>query len=281
MNNTGVLTNYKSWSDRIMQLFSGKPKNTQQLSELIEGAENRELINEDTKKMMQGILEFSELQVRDLMIPRSQIITLEINQDIEDLLSIVIESAHSRFPIFDKSKDQIEGILLAKDLLTYAFNKNETFHLKNILRPATIVPESKPVDILLKEFRSDRYHMAIVINEYGSVSGLITIEDILEEIVGDIEDETDIDEEQQDDIKRINNHVWSISALTDIEHFNEHFQTNFSEENFDTIGGLINQKFGYFPKKGEKITLNNLEFKITNADSRHLIRLQVTTKNIL
>ncbi|SHH71679.1 CNNM family magnesium/cobalt transport protein CorC [Ferrimonas marina] len=261
--------------ERLSQLFAAEPQNRQDLVEVIQDAEERQLIDADTKEMINGVLDVAELKVRDLMIPRSQIIAIEKNQTVEEFLPVVIESAHSRFPVIDRDKDHIEGILLAKDLLAWGFNGHTELTLDKVLRPAVVVPESKRVDVLLKEFRSERYHMAIVVDEYGGVSGLITIEDILEAIVGDIEDETDLEEDCQAHIRRISRQVWSVAALTPIEEFNEHFESHFSDDEYDTVGGLISHAFGHLPERGESIELEGFEFKVVSSDTRRLVQLQV------
>ncbi|GAA5186114.1 CNNM family magnesium/cobalt transport protein CorC [Ferrimonas gelatinilytica] len=261
--------------DRISQLFTGEPQNRQELVDVIQDAEERHLIDSDTKEMINGVLDVAELKVRDLMIPRSQIIAIEKNQTVPEFLPIVIESAHSRFPVIDRDKDHIEGILLAKDLLAWGFGNDADFTLDKVLRPAVVVPESKRVDVLLKEFRSERYHMAIVVDEYGGVSGLITIEDILEAIVGDIEDETDAEEDNLEHIRRISRQVWSVAALTPIDEFNAHFDCGFPDEEYDTVGGLISHAFGHLPERGESIEMGGFEFKVVSADTRRLVQLQV------
>ncbi len=265
----------KGWLDRLSQIFGGEPQNRQELVDVIQDAEERALIDQDTKEMIKGVLQVSDLKVRDLMIPRSQMITIEKNQTVESFLPIVLDSAHSRFPVIDRDKDHIEGILLAKDLLAYGFGNDADFSLERILRPAVVVPESKRVDVLLKEFRSDRYHMAIVVDEYGGVSGLITIEDVLEAIVGDIEDETDLEEDNDVHIRRVSRQVWAVAALTPIEEFNAHFNAAFSDLEYDTVGGLVSHAFGHLPERGETIELNGFEFKVVNADTRRLVQLQV------
>ncbi|MCL2912620.1 CNNM family magnesium/cobalt transport protein CorC [Shewanella corallii] len=267
----------KNWFDRVSQLFQGEPQNREELVEVIHDAEQRELITEDTREMIKGVLEVSDLRVRDIMIPRAQIVAVQINNTVEELLSTVISSAHSRFPVVNEDKDHIEGILLAKDLIKYGFNMSEEpFALSKVLRPAVVVPESKRVDVLLKEFRSQRYHMAIVVDEYGGVSGLVTIEDILEEIVGEIEDEFDHDSAEETEIRKVSNRVYMVKALTPVEDFNEKFATQFSDEEFDTIGGLVSHAFGHLPERNEKITIEGIEFKVINADTRRLIQLRVT-----
>ena len=267
----------KSWAARLLQVFTGEPKSREELVDLIQDAEERDLIDNDTKEMIEGVLDVAELKVRDIMIPRSQMVTIDINQGVEDFLPIVIESQHSRYPVVTDNKDHVEGILLAKDLLSYGFNfTDEAFSLSNVMRPAVIVPESKRVDVLLKDFRSNRYHMAIVVDEYGGVSGLVTIEDILEEIVGEIEDETDHNEDEKANIKRLSASRYSIKALTTIEDFNDYFGSDFSDEENDTLGGLVAHGFGHLPQAGEEITLAGFVFRVTSADKRRIQQLQVS-----
>lgn len=266
----------KGFFEKFSQLFQGEPKNREELVEVIQDANDRKLIDQDTKHMIEGVLEVSGLKVRDIMIPRSQMITIDKSQTVDQFLPIMIDSAHSRFPIINEDKDHVEGILLAKDLLKFVFShESESFELSSILRPAVVVPESKRVDKLLKEFRSERYHMAVVVDEFGGVSGLITIEDILEEIVGEIEDEFDEDESAQEDIRRINKSVFSVQALTPIDDFNGYFNTNFVDDEVDTIGGMIAHAFGHLPENGEIIELDQFQFKIIAADRRRIIQLQV------
>lgn len=258
------------------RLFQGELKNREELVEVIRDSEQNDLIDQNTREMIEGVMEIAELRVRDIMIPRSQIIFIESEQDLNSCLNIIIESAHSRFPVIADAddRDNIAGILHAKDLLKFLRADAEEFEMSKLLRPAVIVPESKRVDRMLKDFRSERFHMAIVVDEFGAVSGLITIEDILEQIVGDIEDE--FDEEDIADIRQLSRHTYAVRALTDIDDFNEQFSTRFNDEEVDTIGGLVMQAFGYLPKRGEEITLENLQFKVTSADSRRLIQLRVT-----
>lgn len=265
----------KSLLDKIVQVFTGEPQNKDELVDVINDAEDRELIKPETKQMIEGVLEVSEMRVRDIMIPRSQMVTLDINQALDDFLPIVLDSAHSRFPVVNEDIDNIEGILLAKDLLAFGFgNSEQAWTLKEIIRPAIIVPESKKVEPLLKEFRSKRYHMAIVVDEYGGVSGVVTIEDILELIVGEIEDETD--DANEEDIKHLASNVYQVKALTDLEDFDEYFNCDYDKADSDTLGGLVLHQFGHMPKKGEEITIGNFDFKVVSADSRRIQTLQVT-----
>ena len=258
------------------RFFQGELKNREELVEVIRDSEQNDLIDQNTREMIEGVMEIAELRIRDIMIPRSQIIFIEDQQDLNTCLNTIIESAHSRFPVIADAddRDNIVGILHAKDLLKFLREDAEEFDLSSLLRPVVIVPESKRVDRMLKDFRSERFHMAIVVDEFGAVSGLVTIEDILEQIVGDIEDE--FDEEEVADIRQLSRHTYAVRALTDIDDFNAQFNTDFNDEEVDTIGGLIMQTFGYLPKRGEEIMLKNLQFKVTSADSRRLIQLRVT-----
>ncbi|MEC4728727.1 CNNM family magnesium/cobalt transport protein CorC [Shewanella sp. D64] len=266
----------KSWLEKVSQLFQGEPQTRNDLVDVIHGAELREVISQDTREMIKGVLEVSDLRVRDIMIPRAQIVALQIDDSVAELLTTVIGTAHSRFPVINEDKDHIEGILLAKDLLQYGFkNSDEPFSLKQVIRPAVVVPESKRVDVLLKEFRSQRYHMAIVVDEYGGVSGLVTIEDILEEIVGEIEDEFDHDTAEETEIRKISKLVYMVKALTPIEDFNETFKTQFSDEEFDTVGGLVSHAFGHLPERNEKVVIGGIEFTVVSADTRRLLQLRV------
>ena len=273
-------SNKKSFLNRIIQLFSPGPKNKNDLVNVLTGAQGRELINPETKLMIEGVLEVSEMRVRDIMIPRSQMVTIDRNQTLEEFLPIILESGHSRFPVVNEDIDHVDGILLAKDLLAFSFNASglntskDEFSLTDIIRPAIIVPESKKVEPLLKEFRSNRYHMALVADEYGGISGVVTIEDILEQIVGEIEDETDDDIEE--DIKVLAGNVYLVRALTALEDFNEYFNSMFDEKAADTIAGIILQKLNHMPQKGEKVTIGNFGFKVVATDTRCMQMLQVT-----
>ncbi|WP_166838880.1 HlyC/CorC family transporter [Rheinheimera pleomorphica] len=264
----------KSWLERIASIFSAEPQDISDLQDIISEAQMRDLIDIDTKSMLHGVLDVSSMRARDIMIPRSQMATIDIDDSVTDMLPILLENNHSRYPVVNEDKDHIEGILLVKDLLQYALDPTMTdWHLRDLLRPAVIIPESKRVDALLKEFRQKRYHMAIVVDEYGGVSGLVTIEDILEQIVGEIEDEHD--DEEEHDIKKMASRVFQVSALTPLDEFNESFNTAFDEEDADTIGGIVLHAFGHMPAKGESIELQGLTFKVSKANSRRLVQLQV------
>lgn len=265
----------KSWLAKLMTNFKGEPQNKEELSDLISDAESREVIDPQTKEMIEGVMGVSEIKVREIMIPRAQMITIDIEQSVDQFLPLVLESAHSRFPVISEDKDHIEGILLAKDLLPYAFNDEKSFVLKDVIRAAVIVPESKRVDVLLKEFRQQRYHMAIVVDEYGGVSGLVTIEDILELIVGEIEDEYDDEIDENGNIRPLNKSTYSVRALTPVDDFNKFFESSFNSEDSDTIGGVVLRAFGHMPETGEKVDVDNIQFEVTNSDKRRLLQLKV------
>ncbi len=258
----------------LNQLFSSEPQNRDELITLIREAQENQLIDPDTLDMIEGVMDIAEQRVRDIMIPRTQIVPIKLNYTLTECLNIIFEYGHSRYPVISDDRDHIEGILLAKDLLIFMQQGNESFDLKKILRPAVIVPEGKRVDHMLKEFRMQRYHMAIAIDEFGGVSGLVTIEDILELIVGDIEDE--YDEIEDRNIRKLSPSVFTVKALTTIEDFNEIFSTHFSDEDVDTVGGLVMQYFGRLPVKGETVTIDGYQFKVALADKRRIIQLHVT-----
>ena len=262
-------------------MFQGEPQTQKELVEFIEDAEERSLIDQYTKDMIHGVLSVSTKRVRDIIIPRSQMVVLEKDQSIEQSIKTITDSAHSRFPVISEDKDNIEGILLAKDLVQFAFNREfKDKPLIDIVRPCVIVPESKKVDVLLREFREERYHMAVVVDEYGGVSGLITIEDILEEIVGEIEDEFAHEDDTQLDIRKVSNKLYSIQALTSLADFNQYFNTKFTPNDVDTIGGLVTNAFGHLPKRGEETIIEGYQFKVINADSRRLVQLQVQVPQV-
>ncbi len=270
----------RSWLERLSQALIGEPRDREQLLTVLRDAEQRNLLDAEALGMIEGALQVSEMQVRDIMIPRSQMSVVERGASPEDILKIVIDSAHSRFPVIGDNRDEVVGVLLAKDLLPFfASRKNgEKLNLRDLLRPAVFVPESKRLNVLLKEFRSSRNHMAIVVDEYGGVAGLVTIEDVLEQIVGQIEDEHDIDEDVF--IMDHSENLSAVKALTPIDEFNEHFKTELSDEEFDTIGGLVMSTFGHLPQRGEKTQLDDLEFEILRADNRRIYLMQVTRTEI-
>jgi magnesium and cobalt transporter len=264
----------KSWLEKISQAFSSEPKSREDLLEVLKVAENNEVIDRDALNIITGAMQVSALQVREIMIPRTQMSVIKAEQPLGELLPQIINTAHSRYPVIGESIDDILGILLAKDLLPQIVkNDADAFDITPLLRPVTVVPESKRLNVLLREFREKRNHMAIVIDEYGGVAGLVTIEDVLEEIVGEIEDEHDVQPDTF--IKKMSDNDYIVKALTTIEDFNNQFKANFSDEEFDTIGGIILQQFGHLPRRNEATTINGFEFKVLNADSRqvHLLRV--------
>ena len=274
-NNGGATS--RSWFERLSLALLGEPKDREQLVSLLRDAQQRNLLDPDALAMIEGVLQVSEMQVRDIMVPRAQMVVVERDARLSEILPLVTESAHSRFPVIGESRDQVVGVLLAKDLLTYfGPGGDEAFNVRDILRPAVFIPESKRLNILLKEFRASRNHMAIVVDEYGGVAGLVTIEDVLEQIVGEIVDEHDIEDDTY--IKRHNDNVYAVKALTPIDEFNSYFNSSFSDEEFDTIGGVVMQRFGRLPRRGEAITIERFRFKVLNADSRRLHLLQVTER---
>lgn len=256
-----------NWLERLSHFLLREPEDREQLIELLHASFEKSLLDGDALAMIEGVLQVSETQVRDVMIPRSQMDVIDITQKPEEFIPFVIETAHSRFPVIDDDKNDIIGILLAKDLLRYY--AGEDFDVRDMLRPVVFIPESKRLNVLLKEFRSNRNHIAIVVDEYGGVAGMITIEDVLEQIVGDIEDEYDFDE-TEDNIIQDAKGRYRVKALTEIADFNESFGTDFSDEEFSTIGGLVVSKFGHLPKRGEIININNLQFTALRTDSRRL-----------
>lgn len=255
------------WLERLSTLLLREPEDREQLIELLHSAYEKSLLDADALAMIEGVLQVSEMQVRDVMIPRSQMDVIDITDAPEKFIPFVIETAHSRFPVIDENKDDIIGILLAKDLLRYY--AGEDFNVRDMLRPAVFIPEAKRLNVLLKEFRGNRNHIAIVVDEYGGVAGMVTIEDVLEQIVGDIEDEYDFDETEDNILKDANGH-YRVKALTEIADVNEALGTTFSDEEFSTIGGLVVSKFGHLPKRGEQISFDQLRFTVLRADSRRL-----------
>lgn len=267
-------THKRSWFERLSDILIREPKDRAQLMEVLRDAEERDILSAEMLRMIESVLQVSEMQVRDVMIPKSQMVVIEHETKLETILPLVIDSGHSRFPVVDATHDDVIGILLAKDLLKYCFNKEaRDFKMHNSLRAAVFVPQSKRLDILLREFRANRNHMAIVIDEYGHVAGLVTIEDVLEQIVGEIEDEYDIEED--DEIKKHADGYYIVKATTVIDDFNEYFHTEFSDEEFDTIGGLVLKGFGHLPKRGEVLKIENYRFKVLHSDSRRIHLLEV------
>ncbi len=260
------------WLERLGAWLSPEPDNREELVEILHTAYEKNLLDADALSMIEGVLQVSEMQVRDIMIPRAQMDVIDIADAPEAFIPFVIETAHSRFPVIGENKDDVIGILLAKDLLRYY--AGEEFDVRDMLRPAVFIPEAKRLNVLLKEFRMNRNHIALVVDEYGGVSGLVTIEDVLEQIVGEIEDEYDFDE-TEDNIIQDRAGGYRVKAVTEIADFNEALGTEFSDEEYDTVGGLVVSKFGRLPKRGEAIVLDGVKFNVLRADSRRLHTLLV------
>ncbi|WP_133134085.1 transporter associated domain-containing protein [Legionella rubrilucens] len=257
-----------SWFIRLKQFLQLEPRNKEELISLLRDAQIRALIDSETLGMIEGVIQFSQMRVRDIMLPKKQMASISQNDSLKQVIETVTSSGHSRFPVTGDHPDEIIGILHAKDLLRYQAQNNSEFDLNDIVRTATFVPESKRLDLLLSEFRTNRNHMALVVDEYGGVSGFVTIEDIIEQIIGDIEDEFDIDEEAY--IKEHGDAQYIVKAHTPIEEFNEQLHASFSDESYDTIGGIVMASFGYLPKRGEVTTIDEFEFKVINADARRI-----------
>lgn len=267
----------RSWLGRLGQAFSGEPQDRDELVEVLRDAQARGLLDSDVLAILEGALHVSELQVRDIMIPRSQMVVVQADAQPEEIVNVVVESGHSRFPVVGDSRDEVEGILLAKDLLAYfAVEGDRSLDLDDAMRPVVYIPESKRLNMLLAEFRANRNHMAIVVDEYGGVAGLVTIEDVLEQIVGEIDDEHDAEEERY--IRRLDSGEYTVKALTPIEDFNAYFGTDYSDEEFDTVAGLVIKAFGHLPKRGEAMDIDGVQFRVLRADQRrvHLLRITAT-----
>ena len=263
-----------SWLERLSALLMREPEDREQLVTLLHSAFERDLLDADALAMIEGVLQVSDLRAGDIMVPRAQIDAIDVADSIETFMPMVLETAHSRFPVYGDTRDNILGILLAKDLLRY-FVDPDNFSLRDSLRPAVFIPESKRLNVLLKEFRANRNHMAIVVDEYGGVAGLVTIEDVIEQIIGDIEDEYDFDE-TEDNIIEDRAGRWRVKAVTEIDDFNERFEAGLPDDEFDTIGGLVVHQFGHLPKRGEKVDAFGLSFEVLRADSRRLHTLLVS-----
>ncbi|MFT6030274.1 MAG: magnesium and cobalt transporter [Oleiphilaceae bacterium] len=264
----------KRWFEKLSQAFSDEPESLQDIMDILRDAEQRDVLDTDSLSIIEGAVQVTDMQVREVMIPRSQMITVKSNQAPEEYINEIIESAHSRFPVIGDSTDDVLGILLAKDLLPLALRGSlKKSDISELLRPATIVPESKRLNQLLKEFKQNRNHMAVVVDEYGGISGLITIEDILEQIVGEIEDEHDFEDEAM--IKPLSKTEYNVKALTPIDEFNAYFDSALPESEFDTIGGLVLKKFERLPRRGEKVTLYGFKVTVLNADNRSIRLLKI------
>jgi len=269
----------KSWIDKIAQVFSDEPTDTNSLLDLLRNAAQDQLLDSQALSMIEGALQVSSMQVKDIMIPRSQVLSVPADASSDEIVKLVTQSSHSRLPVLGENVDDVKGILLAKDLLQIAGdNQSGTFQILQIIRRANLVSEEKRLNVLLKEFRETRQHMAIVIDEYGSMCGIVTIEDVLEQIVGDIEDETDVDDENYIKEFDAENHI--VKALTPVSEFNEYFKTNLSDEEFSTIGGLVIQEFGRIPERGERTSIGHFQVTVVNADSRQIKLIKVNSNSV-
>lgn len=264
----------RSWLEKLTHLFSDGPEDREDIKEIIRAANARNLLDDDTLSILNGALQVSEMQVRDIMVPRAQVVTLQATDSIEDFLPRIIDSAHSRFPVLGDDPDEVVGLLLAKDLLPYVL-KHDGFDLNALLRPCTFVPESKRLNVLLREFRANHNHMAVVVDEFGGIAGVVTIEDVLEQIVGEIEDEHDHNTDEFD-IRDLGNGVTIVNARVFVEDFNEHFNAQFSDEEFDTIGGIVVDRFGRLPERNESITIERWTFKVIAVTNRQVDLLEVS-----
>jgi len=260
--------------ERLGAWLAREPEDRDELVTVMRSCYERNLLDGDALSMIEGVLQVSEMQARDIMVPRSQMDVIDIKESPDQFIPTVIQTGHSRFPVIGENKDNVIGILLAKDLLRY-YAGEEEFDVREMLRPVVFIPEAKPLNVLLKDFRRNRNHMAIVVDEYGGVAGLITIEDVIEQIVGDIEDEYDF-EDVEDNIVQDKSGQHRVKALTEISDFNAAFGTRYSDQDFDTIGGLVLSRFGRVPKRGEQVSFDNLVFKVLRADSRRIHLLQVS-----
>jgi magnesium and cobalt transporter len=263
------------WLKRLTQSFAAEPQDRQELLDVLREARSRGLLDAEAFTMLEGVLEVSNIHVRDIMVPRAQMVFVRRDDPVSRILPTVIESGHSRFPVMDEDRDDIEGILLAKDLLRLCCSDaRERFDIREFMRPAVFVPESKRLNVLLKEFRLNRNHMAIVVDEYGGVSGLVTIEDVIEQIVGEIDDEFDVEDDQN--IRKEADHQYTVRGLTRIEEFNEFFGAHLSEEEgFDTVAGLVMKQLGRLPRRGESAVIDGFEFRVMRADRRRIDALRV------
>jgi len=264
----------KSWIERISQAFSDQPENIPELLTILRDSEQRNVLDSDSLSIIEGAMQVTHMQAREVMIPRSQMITVKSSMEPDEYIESIIESAHSRFPVINDASEEVIGILLAKDLLPLALKGElKKTEIVDLLRPASIIPESKRLNELLKEFKNNRNHMAIVVDEYGCVSGLVTIEDVLEQIVGEIEDEHDYEDEAN--IKKLSDREYNVKALTTIEEFNEFFDVSLPDDAFDTIGGYAIKHFGRLPDRGDSTDFNNFRATVLNADSRTVRLLKI------
>ncbi len=271
-NNPNESAKPRGWVESFSHFLTGEPRDKDDLIESLREMQVKNLIGMETLSMIEGVLQVSEMRVRDIMIPRIQMVVVPREADLATIFPLVIESAHSRFPVIDEDRSEVVGVLLAKDLLVHS-RQDETLRVEEIMRTARFIPESKRLNVLLNEFRANRNHMAIVVDEYGVAAGLVTIEDVLEQIVGEIEDEHDLEDEAY--IFRRSDRVFTVKAITPIAEFNDYFNTRFDDQDVGTIGGLVVQHLKHLPKKGEKITIEGFNFDVIRADSRRVHMLQL------
>ncbi len=267
----------RSWLDRLGQMLSGEPRNREELLEELRNAKDNGLLSAETLTMIEGAIGVTEKQVSDVMVPRAQMVSVPVDGTLADLLEIVLESGHSRFPVTGEDRDEIIGTLLAKDLLRCLAQPERPCDIRSLIRPVRLIPESKRLNVLLREFRSSRHHLAVVVDEYGGVAGLVTIEDVLEEIVGDIDDEHDDESNPDAAIRLLPDGRHNVSALTPIADFNSAFGSDFSDDEYDTIGGLVTARFGHLPEAGEDIALGRFRFQVAKADARRVHQFVVIT----
>lgn len=268
-------TKFESWLKRLSKFF-WEPEDQSQLIDLLRSASERHILDAEALSIVEGALNVSQMKARDIMIPRSQVVMVSRDATSEEMLKLIADTAHSRFPVIDDDRDDVIGILLAKDLLAAVVTAGKfDFDLRELLRPAVFIPESKRLNVLLREFRARRNHMAIVVDEYGGVAGIVTIENVLEQIVGEIEDEHDVDDDAP--IVKRSDDTYVIKALTEVEDFNEHFSAEWSDDDFDTIGGYVVNQFGHLPAREEQITIGGFEFTVLRADNRrvHLLEMRI------
>ena len=266
----------KYWKERLLNKLSRKPQTRKELIDTLRTAEQEHILDSESEGMLEGVLQVSEMQVRDIIVPRSQMVTIDEEQSLTDIITIIVKSLHSRYPVISIQRDQVSGILLAKDLLQFTLpNQQQHFNLRKILQPTMVIPETQHLDKLLKEFKNRRSHMAIVVDEYGNIAGLVTMEDVLEQIVGDIEDESDYDEDIG--IKKYDNY-FIVKADVSIEEFNEFFHSNLDNDNCETISGFILNHLGHIPTRNEEFNFQHFQFKVLHSDKRRIRLLQVMIK---
>lgn len=267
------MSKLQTWKDNFFAKLLRRPQNREQLLNTLRAAEEEHIVDSHAQEMLEGVLQVSQMQVRDIMVPRSQMVDIFSDYSLKQVINTIVDSQHSRYPVLVPDTHNVLGILLAKEMLQFTQEgQQQKFNLRRLLQPAMVVPETQHLDKLLNDFRKRRTHMAIVVDEYGNLAGLVTMEDVLEQIVGEIEDETDIDEE---DMIRQFDDYYIVKAETPLEEFNEYFKTKFGSDQCETIGGLVLQNFGHIPKRNEEVTYNGFNFKVLNSDKRRILLLQM------